>query len=90
MPTTPQLLTLAQAADYLGCSESLVRKLVATAGLPCDRLGVKYVFHADELDAWRVARRESRQEPRKASRNAWRVSDDGAADVAKALARCGL
>lgn len=39
-------------ADYIGCSESMVRKLVRTNEIPFYRLGTKLVFQKSVIDRW--------------------------------------
>ena len=39
-------------ADYIGCSESMVRKLVRTNEIPFYKLGTKLVFRKSVIDWW--------------------------------------
>jgi len=43
-------LNAQQAADYLGCSVSRVRKLTMTGELPVHRDGARTLYRRDELD----------------------------------------
>lgn len=45
-------LTAQEAADYLGCSVSRVRKLCMTRELPHEKEGSRVLVHRDELDAF--------------------------------------
>ncbi len=46
------VLTLEQAAEELCISYSMVRKLIATRGLPHIRLGARIIIPREALDAW--------------------------------------
>lgn len=53
-PNTPrrQLITIAAAADYLGCSTKTVRRYIAAGRLPAYRAGARFVrVDAAEVDA---------------------------------------
>lgn len=45
-------LTAPEAADYLGCPVSRIRKLTMTGELPCHRDGRRVLYRRDELDAF--------------------------------------
>jgi excisionase family DNA binding protein len=45
-------LTASEAADYLGCSLSRVRKLTMTRELPHEKDGSRVVYHQDALDGF--------------------------------------
>ena len=51
------LLTISQAAEYLGVCNSQVRKLIKTEGLPFVEIGVRGKrFRREDLEAWTAAR----------------------------------
>ncbi len=45
-------LTLEEAAEELRISYSMVRKLIATQGLPCIRLGTRIIIPREALATW--------------------------------------
>ena len=49
---TPEVMTLAQVAEYLNISESTVRKQIKTNGLPVNRRLGDPRFIKSEIDAW--------------------------------------
>lgn len=49
---TPRLLTRRAAADALACSESTVKRLVASGELPAVRVGGAARIRLDDLDAY--------------------------------------
>jgi excisionase family DNA binding protein len=49
VPTSPWL-SAAEAAAYLRCPVSRIRKLTMTRELPCCRDGRRTLYHRDELD----------------------------------------
>jgi excisionase family DNA binding protein len=52
----PRLLTPAQVAEYLGCSNwSLYQMLKRGCGPPCFKLGRRYKISEPDLAAWIVA-----------------------------------
>jgi excisionase family DNA binding protein len=48
-------LTAAEAAEYLGCSLSRVRKLTMTRELPHEKDGARVLYHRDALDGFVLA-----------------------------------
>jgi len=50
-------MTLDEVANYLKISKSLVRKLCVTDNLPHVRLGTRYLFSKEDLEAWLDARK---------------------------------
>jgi excisionase family DNA binding protein len=48
-------LTASEAALYLGCSLSRVRKLTMTRELPHEKDGARVLYHRDALDAFILA-----------------------------------
>lgn len=52
----PPIMTLNQAAEFLGVSRCHVYKLIKTAGLPWIPMGVRKRFLTDELIAWSKSR----------------------------------
>lgn len=51
-PLPPRGLRVAQAADYMGATIKLVRKLISTDAVPAVRLGKRDVILKDDLDAF--------------------------------------
>lgn len=49
------LLTTAEAADYLRLKERKLYELVATGGIPCTKVTGKWLFPKPELDHWLTA-----------------------------------
>jgi excisionase family DNA binding protein len=47
-----RVLDFQDVADYLGCHRSHVYRLMKDAGLPAVRLGHRWVFLKDQVDAW--------------------------------------
>lgn len=45
-------LTAGEAAAYLACPESRIRKLTMTGELPCHRDGRRVLYRREELDAY--------------------------------------
>jgi excisionase family DNA binding protein len=45
-------LSAPEAAEYLGCPLSRIRKLTMTGELPCHRDGRRVLYRRDELDAY--------------------------------------
>jgi excisionase family DNA binding protein len=45
-------MTAPEAADYLRCPLSRVRKLTMTTELPCEHDGRRVLYHRDALDAY--------------------------------------
>ncbi len=45
-------LSAPEAAQYLACPESRIRKLTMTGELPCHRDGRRVLYRRDELDAF--------------------------------------
>lgn len=45
-------LTATEAADYLGCSLSRVRRLTMTRELPHEKDGSRVLYHRDALDGF--------------------------------------
>ena len=45
-------LTAPEAAAYLACPESRIRKLTMTGELPCHRDGRRVLYRREELDAY--------------------------------------
>lgn len=41
-----------EVADYIGCSVSMVRKLVRTKEIPNYKLGTKLIFRKSVIDWW--------------------------------------
>lgn len=52
VPLEPRLLSLKDAAKYLGCSFHFVRSKVWAKELAVIRLGKKFVIEKTDLDAW--------------------------------------
>lgn len=50
--TTDHLLTTEQLAEYLGLSESFVRKSVHARRIPFVKVGAAVRFRRGEIDAW--------------------------------------
>lgn len=50
--TTDHLLTTKQLADYLGLSESFVRKSVHARAIPFVKVGAAVRFRRSDVDAW--------------------------------------
>jgi excisionase family DNA binding protein len=48
----PRLLTVKDAATYLGRTEKAVRHLVATHSLPCVRTDARIMLDRQDLDRW--------------------------------------
>ena len=53
------LLTPAEAADYLACTERQVRRLVYERRLPPTHVGKLLRVHIDDLDAYIASRRRA-------------------------------
>lgn len=45
-------MTALEAADYLRCPVSRIRKLTMTGELPCERDGRRVLYNRDALDAY--------------------------------------
>ena len=60
---TSPWMTAEEAAAYLRCPTSRIRKLTATRELPCQRDGRRVLYHRDELDAANQSYR--REQPRR-------------------------
>lgn len=53
------VMSRAEVAALLGCTEWLVRKLTASGGLPCIRSGRSVRYHRAEVERWRERGREA-------------------------------
>lgn len=49
---TGRLWDIEEAATYLHVSRNTVRRRIADAGLPYERVGVQLRFRKEDLDAW--------------------------------------
>lgn len=47
-----QIFNLKEAAAYLGMSTPTLRKAVEKGLIPCKRIGARYFFFKEALDAW--------------------------------------
>lgn len=45
-------MNVTEIADYIGCSTSMVRKLIRTKEIPFYKLGTKIVFKKSIIDLW--------------------------------------
>lgn len=52
MNAVPLLMTVREAAQYLGRSEAFVRSLCHTGSIVCRRISGRYYIHRPVLDAW--------------------------------------
>lgn len=51
-PSASPWLSATEAAEYLRCALSRVRKLTSTGDLPCERDGRRVLYHRDQLDEY--------------------------------------
>ncbi len=49
---TSTTMNVTEVADYIGCSQSMVRKLIRTKEIPFYKLGTKIVFQKSVIDWW--------------------------------------
>lgn len=54
-------LTIAETAEELRCSESLVRKILKTKGLPYLALGKRKLIKRSDLEVWIEAHMEKKE-----------------------------
>lgn len=47
-----KMMTVNELANYLCCSESLIRKQLRENQLKSIRIGIKILFDKDEIDKW--------------------------------------
>lgn len=45
-------MNVTEVADYIGCSTSMVRKLIRTREIPFYKLGTKIIFRKSIIDLW--------------------------------------
>lgn len=45
-------MNVTEVADYIGCSTSMVRKLIRTKEIPFYKLGTKIIFKKSIIDLW--------------------------------------
>lgn len=72
--TTGDLLTVAQAADYLNITEHFVRRLIQEHRLPFIRVGRLIRLRRSALEAWLIESEVPASPPMTQARRAWRIS----------------
>lgn len=52
MTTTPDILTLTEAAAFIGCSEKTIRVMIRAGKVPYYKIGAQYRLRRAVLDDW--------------------------------------
>ena len=47
-------MNVTEIADYIGCSTSMVRKLIRTKEIPFYKLGTKIIFEKSQIELWKL------------------------------------